>query len=69
MAQYTDTIKLNRGIGKGGAYWCQNIRPADDDGVLAGISMTNTAVRTEGTTTARTIDIDYFELKVTGLTR
>ena len=49
----TDTIKLNRGMNNnGGAYWCQNIRPARNDGVLAGISMTNKAVRTASTPTA-----------------
>jgi hypothetical protein len=48
----TDTIRLNRGINKDGAYWCQNIRPANEDGVLAGISMSNLATRTANTKTS-----------------
>jgi len=50
--EYTDTIKLNRGINKDGAFWCQNIRPATDDGVFAGISMTNIAKRVANTPTS-----------------
>lgn len=51
MATYVDTIPLKRGINKDGAYWCQNIRPAGDDGVLAGISLVNGSVRETGTPT------------------
>jgi len=57
MAIYTDTIKLNRGINKDGAFWCQNIRPATDDGVFAGISMTNIAKRVEDTSTTNMFQI------------
>lgn len=57
----TETIKLNRGINNnGGAYWCQNIRPARNDGVLAGISMTNKAIRTASTPTAELAGIVNF---------
>lgn len=48
----TDTIKINKGIGKGGAYWCQNISPAREDGVFAGLSSVNKAVRTASSTTS-----------------
>ncbi len=49
----TDTLRLNRGMNNnGGAYFCQNIRPSLNDGVFAGISMDNLAVRTSSTPTA-----------------
>ena len=49
----TDTIKLSRGMNNnGGAYFCQNIRPSLNDGVFAGISMSNLAVRASSTPTA-----------------
>lgn len=52
MSQYIDTVKLNRGINKDGAYWCQNIRPATDDGVVTGFSMSNGVKRVAATATA-----------------
>lgn len=49
----TDTIKLSRGVNNnGGAYFCQNIRPSLNDGVFAGISMSNLYKRTANTATA-----------------
>ena len=48
----TDTIKLNRGVNSDGAFFCQNIRPSLNDGVFAGISMSNLYKRTANTATA-----------------
>jgi hypothetical protein len=40
-------IPLNRGINKnGGAFWCQNIAPARDDGVYAGLSLNLRSIKT-----------------------
>jgi hypothetical protein len=39
-------IPLNRGINKnGGAFWCQNIAPARDDGVYAGLSLADASLK------------------------
>jgi hypothetical protein len=43
-------IPLNRGINKnGGAFWCQNIAPARDDGVYAGLSLNLRSIKTINT--------------------
>ena len=58
--QYTDTISLKRGINKDGAFFAQNIRPSSDDGVFAGLSSVNVAVRTASTPTSALSTIRRF---------